>query len=49
METNSTETHTHTDLMVCGGVVRCGECLEFLPEHPDSRPVPGLVESNQFR
>ena len=39
----------HENLMVTGGCVRCADCLEFLPEHPDSDPRPGLVEANQFR
>lgn len=41
--------HTHSNLMVNGGTVRCGGCLEWLPEHEDSDPRPGLVEENQTR
>ena len=47
METN--ETHEHDNLLVCGGVVRCGDCLAWLPEHKDSAPRPGLVAANQER
>jgi hypothetical protein len=49
MNENNNTTCQHTNRMVTGGVVRCTDCHEFFPEHPDSDPRPGMVESNQFR
>ena len=54
MNTTHTTTDTittceHATLMVTSGIVRCSDCLDFFPDHPDSDHRPGLIEANQSR
>lgn len=47
--TGAATSHDGHELIVSGGVVRCTDCMEWLHDHPDSRPARGLIARNQER
>jgi predicted metal-binding protein len=47
--TNTSTTCQHDNLIVTSGIVRCTDCHEWMHDHEDSSPRPGLIAANQYQ